>query len=273
MHILRASARAVIGSALILGLGLTACGSPAPASRPAQPFFPTFPAGPVHTPTPVGTAAVPAPAETPGPSPTPDIYRQLSPLNYVAVDSGQVLVKEDLIDLDGKEPKEALLTISGMPIISGANVLPPASLPYTATLSGLQVLSYDAGSSQWQVKWRSSNQGLPGRAAPLPAGAQGQNLLAMDPPLPILQLRTETTPTVGSALPAITLRLYGWQNGTAHPLPMRPAGATADEDAVFTAAANVELIDIDQDKRAEVVADDGVKTTIWKWDGARFVPR
>ena len=184
MHIICASARAVIGSALILGLCVTACGSPGPASRPAQPFFPTFPAGPIHTPTPAGTAAVPTPVGTPGPSPTPDIYRQLSPLNYVAVDSGQVLVKEDLIDLDGKEPKEALLTISGTPIISGANVLPPANLPYTATLSGLQVLAYDAGSSQWQVKWRSSDKGLPGRAAPLPTGVQGQNLLAMNPPLP-----------------------------------------------------------------------------------------
>jgi hypothetical protein len=272
MHHIRGSARAVIASLLILVLGITACGSPGPASRPAQPFFPTFPAGPVHTPTPAGTAA-PAPAETAGPSPTPDIYRQLSPLNYVAVNSGQVLVKEDLIDLDGKEPKEALLTISGTPIISGANTLPAANLPYTATLSGLQVLAYDAGAGQWQVKWRSSNQGLPGRAAPLPTSAQGQNLLAMDPPLPVLQLRTETTPTVGSTLPTITLRLYGWQNGTAQPLHMRPAGAGADEDAVFSAAANVELIDIDQDRRAEVVADDGVKTTIWKWDGARFVPR
>ena len=40
-----------------------------------------------------------------------------------------------------------------------------------------------------------------------------------------------------------------------------------------TAAGNVQLIDIDDDGRAEVVVDDAGKTTIWKWDGTRFVPR
>jgi len=217
------------------------------------------------------------PTDTPAPTPTlppppADPFDLFNPYVFVDTSDGTVLEKSDQVELDGKAPNEALLTVSSPPVISGTNILPVVTLGYTDTVASIEVLAYDAPTQKWQVKYQTPAPGVPGRAAPLPASAQGHNPLKMDPPLPVLQLRTETTPTVGSSVPVINLRLYGWKDGTAHPLPMRPAGAASDQDALFV-GSDAQLIDVDGDGRAEVVVENGTATTIWKWDGARFVPR
>ncbi|HMA33958.1 MAG TPA: hypothetical protein VKY74_05695 [Chloroflexia bacterium] len=261
-----AAARLGLTGALLLVLLLTlaACGRPA---GPGQ-------SGPTPTgapsPTPAGAGATPSPTANPTPS---DPYSLLDPLSFFDPSTGVELVKADLVDLDGQEPKKVLLTINAPPLISGTNVVPLANLSYTNTMATLAVLGYDTTAHKWQILNHTPDPGIPGRAAPLPASSQGQNLLRMNPALPILQLRTATTPTLGSGVPSITLSLYSWQDGTIRPLHKRPAGAAADEDARFTGAADVQLVDIDNDGRAEVVVDDGKATTIWKWDGTRFIPR
>jgi hypothetical protein len=159
------------------------------------------------------------------------------------------------------------------PVFTGTNTAPFATLLYTDTLSGLAVVQYDASAAQWKLIAQTDTHAAPGVAAPLPAAAQGRNLLHTEPPLPVLQLRTALTPTVGSSVPVIALHLFGWQDGKATPLHMRPAGATSDVDAVFTGAVDAQLLDMDNDGGAEVIVDDAGKTTIWKWDGARFAPR
>jgi hypothetical protein len=216
-----------------------------------------------------GTAA-PAPTATSGPL---DPYSLLDPLAFLSGQSNAILIKQDFVDLDGHDPPEVLLTVSSVPGITSTEQVPFATLPVTATRSSLAVAAFSAVSQTWTITAHIADPGVPGQAVPLPRELQGQNLLGTNPPTPILQLRTETTATVGSSLPSTTLYLYAWKDGAMHPLPMRPSGATADQDAVFTATANVQLIDIDNDGRAEVVVDDGAKTTVWKWDGTRFVPR
>ena len=52
-----------------------------------------------------------------------------------------------------------------------------------------------------------------------------------------------------------------------------PPGTNSSSNAVFTGAVDAQLLDIDNDGVAEVLVDDAGKTTIWKWDGARFAPR
>jgi hypothetical protein len=271
---------------LALLVTLTACGQAAGsglgsyAARPAQaavtPAAPSPAAGTTPLPGVPGffPPRPPAPAQTPSGAGTPaDPYSVFDPLDFVSGQTEAVLVKADLLNLDGHEPKDALLTVSSVPGISSTNRIPFASLPVTATRSALAVVAFDTVSQTWKIRFHTPDPGVPGRAVALPGSVQGQNLLRTDPPTPILQLRTETTPTLGSALPVVNLYLYAWKNGTAQPLLMRPAGATADQAAVFQSNADVQLIDIDNDGRAEVVVDDMTKTTIWKWDGTRFVPR
>lgn len=271
-----------IGAVLaLLGLILasTACGGSGPAAGVAQALNPTAGNGTPSVPAPTVTdlispspgAATPG-AATPTSGPPPDPYQLLDPLSGIDVTTGAVLVKEDLVDLDGQEPKRALLTISVPPVITDTTAPPLAHLPLTGTISGLTILAYSPVSQTWKLSYRTPAPGVPGRAMPLPAAAQGRNLLGTNPPTPILQLRTETA-TPGSTLPSVSLRLYAWRGGTVQPIPMRRPGAAADEDAVFTGAADVQVVDLDNDGRAEVVVDEGTKTTIWKWDGARFVPR
>jgi hypothetical protein len=221
------------------------------------------------------TPGSPAPdAGTPAATPAPiDPYSVYNPLALIDASSGVVVVKSDLVNLDGSDPKEALLTVSAPPAVSGTGAVPLVTLPYTNTRSALAVARYDPAGQAWHIINRLPGTGVAGRAAPLPASAQGGNPLGASPALPVIQLRTETTPTLGSGLPAINLHLYTWREGALQALPLRRAGATSDEDAVFTGAAGAQLLDLDGDGRAEVLVDDADKTTIWQWDGTRFVPR
>ncbi|HUS16791.1 MAG TPA: hypothetical protein VM536_17485 [Chloroflexia bacterium] len=226
------------------------------------------------SPSPATTGSATPADGTPGSTPAPiDPYSVYSPLALIDVSAGVVVVKSDLINLDGTDPKEALLTVSAPPTVSATGAVPLVTLPYTNTRSALAVAGYDAAAQKWQVLNRLPGQGVAGRAAPLPAAAQGGNPLGATPPLPVIQLRTETTPTLASGVPTINLHLYTWRDGALHPLAMRRAGAATDEDAVFTGAADAQLLDVDGDGRAEVLVDAADKTTIWQWDGTRFVPR
>ncbi len=287
MHSLRLGARIGKGSVLLLALliVLSGCGQAADLhSRGATPAAFGAPAA-ADTATPLPAPGlpglIPPGPSTPGPAGTPtripltvaDAYNLFDPLIFLADQGNAVLVKQDFVDLDGREPKEALLTVSSVPGITSTQQVPFATLPFTGTRSALAVAAFDVVSATWKIQYRTPGSGVPGRASPLPTSMQGANLLNTSPPTPILQLRTEITPTAGTTLPGVALRLYAWRNGTAAPLTMRPAGATSDQPAEFEGQSDVQLIDIDHDGRAEVVVDDATRTTIWKWDGTRFVPR
>ncbi len=274
MHLLNRVRRVtLIALGLILApAGLSACGQAAggqagpTATPPATAVRPS--SATVAPPTVVLTQTLVAVTPTPPANPL-DVF---NPLNYSNPSAGTVIVTSDLLDLAGKAPPDALITVNVPPVFTATDYLPPANLSLTATHAVLLVVGWDAAAVQWRVRYHTPDPGVPGRAVPLPTGVQGRNLLGTTPPTPILQLRTESAPPLGSSVPAVTLHLYRRQGDSVQPLAMRAAGATTDSEAVFT-GSNVQLLDLDNDGRAEVVVDDGAQTRIWKWDGSRFVPR
>ncbi len=285
MHLLRLAPRrrtirTVLGLSLALG-SLSACGQAAVGQAAATPTV----AAPTIT-VPLGDSPTPAPATVAPPTvtltqtlvplvPTPpanplDVF---NPLNFSNPNAGTEIVKTDLLDLDGKAPLDALITVNVPPVLTTTDYISPANLSLTDTHAALLVAGWDAVAVQWHLRYHTPDPGVPGRAVPLPSGVQGRNWLGTTPPTPILQLRTESAPAAGGSLPTTTLYLYRWQGNTVQPLPMRAAGATADSDAVFSGSGDVQLLDLDNDGHAEVVVDDGAQTHVWKWDGNRFVPR
>ncbi len=277
LHLFKRVRRAtgtMLGLSLVLG-SLSACGQAAVGQAAATATV----ASPAATAT-VGGTTVALPTvtltqtlvpvvSTPPANPLDVFY----PLNYSNPAAGTVIVKSDLLDLDGKAPLDALITVNVPPVFTATDYVPPANLSLTDTHAALLVVGWDAAAVQWQVRYHTPDPGVPGRAVPLPTGMQGRNLLGTTPPTPILQLRTESAPPAGGSLPLVTLYLYRWQNNTVQPLSMRAAGATADSDAVFSGNGDVQLMDLDNDGHAAVVVDDGAQTHVWKWDGNHFVPR
>ena len=286
MHLVQRVWRAggtMLGLSLALG-GLSACGQAAVGQAAATATAALTP--PAATAPPAATTALPPSAPVAPPTvtltqtlvplvPTPpanplDVF---NPLNYSNPNAGTVIVKSDLLDLDGKAPLDAVITVNVPPVFTATDYIPPANLSLTDTHAALLVVGWDAVAVQWQVRYHTPDPGVPGRAVPLPTGVQGRNLLGTTPPTPILQLRTESAPPPGGSLPLVTLYLYRWQGNTVQPLSMRAADATADSPAVFSGSGDVQLMDLDNEGRAGVVVDDGAQTHVWKWDGNRFVPR
>ena len=183
------SVAAALGLALLLFAG--GCGGPGGLARrgpppPRPPRPPSRPPQPIArhphpraAPRPPKPPPRPPPPRRPPPTPTASSTR----LPSTIPSNGSVLVKEDLIDLDGKEPKEALLTISVPPVFTATNTAPFATLLYTDTLSGLAIVQYDATAAQWKLVARPTR--TPRRASRRPCRRRaGPDLLHMQPPLP-----------------------------------------------------------------------------------------
>ncbi len=220
------------------------------------------------TPTVVATTSITAtavvtPAGTAGVRPTPsgEAPDPVSMLNvFQFFPPNDTLVSRDLLDLDGAGTGEVFFTISG------------SRFPITAEVqSGLGVLSYDATYREWVPLWATPP--LTGTASPLPAanrkeagGYNGGNILGNVGPI----LAARTTSVDGRAY----LYLWRWDKAAKEGKPLKMAlDAGGEKDAVFSADLDANLADLDDDGVYEVVLDNLASVQIWRWDGARFVPR
>jgi hypothetical protein len=280
--------------AFMLGLPLAiAAWSPqsAPASMRAQAeptatVAPGFPA--TATPAATGTAPITAtatlaaiaspsqvvtdtvvPTETPGtppPRPTPegpppaDPYARLNVFDFGT--GGNVVVKRDRMPLDGTGTDNILITISEARLGVGR--------PVTAEVaSGLGVATWDPVYREWNLTWQSTPISGTARLLPAvnqPGGWNGRPLLGTADP--VFALRTSTLDG------AAHLQLYKWNKETheGEPLRMVPVGGGPEQDAVFDADLDVNVADLNEDGRWEVIADNVASVQIWSWDGSKYIP-
>jgi hypothetical protein len=218
------------------------------------------------TPTVVAETATATPAGTPTPRPTPNgtAPDPFDLLNVFGIaPAGNIVVKRDILPLDGKQPDNVLVTLTG------SHVEPSTSLTIENS-SAISVMTYDPVYREWNITWQSDP--ISGTARPLPAsnqfgGTNGGDLLRDGSS--ILMLRTTTID--GAA--HLALFRYERNSHKATPLKMVPDLGLAEKNAVFDADLDVTVADLDDDGVYEVVADNvsGVKT--WRWDGSKYVPR
>jgi hypothetical protein len=73
---------------------------------------------------------------------------------------------------------------------------------------------------------------------------------------------------------AAHLQLLRWnkETSTGEPLRMVPAGGGPEQDAIFDADLDVNVADLDDDLKWEVIADNVSGVQIWRWDGSKYVP-
>ena len=235
----------------------------APASTPLTTVAPTAPL----TSTSVETGATATPAGTPAPRPLPTGTPPADPLDVLNVfdvaPAGNIVVKRDILPLDGKQPDNVLVTLTGSRM--------EPSIPLTnENGSAIGVMTYDPVYREWGLTWQSDP--ISGTARPLPAsnqfgGTNGGDLLRDGSS--VLMLRTTTIDG------AAHLALFRYDRSThkATPLKMVPTAGAAEKNALFDADLDVTVADLDDDGVYEVVADNvsGVKT--WRWDGSKYVPR
>jgi hypothetical protein len=216
------------------------------------------------------TAAITAtatPEGTPTPRPTPTGPPLENPLLLFApfefVLPGNLLVRSDILQLDGEGTEEALLTITEGRL--GLNQ------PITEEVtSALGVATYDTVYREWTLSWQS--EPLTGTARPLLdikqfGGYNGGDLLRDGSS--ILAMRTSTLD--GKA--HLYLFRYDKQTREAPLLKMVPADGGAEQGAHFAADLDVNVADLDDDGVYEVIADNVAGVQTWRLDGTRFVPR
>lgn len=225
----------------------------------------TVPVPPVTSTATITATSTPEGTPTPRPTPTgPPIENPLllySPFTYIL--PGNVLVKSDLLQLDGEGVEEGLLTITE----SRLGVTKALTEEVT---SAFGVVTYDPVYREWVLGWQSD--ALPGVARPLPdielpGGFNGGDLLRDGSA--ILALRTTTLD--GKA--HLYVYKYDRQARSAAPLKVVPTEGAAEEDAHFEADLDVTMADLDDDGVYEVIADNVAGVQTWRWDGSRFVPR
>jgi hypothetical protein len=207
----------------------------------------------------VTATTAPAPA---GPTPTgppPDPLSQLQIGTFY--DPTDSLVKRDLLDLDGdSRADEVFFTVSGDRVAITAEVQ-----------SSVAVLTYDDVYRTWSLTWAS--QPISGTAHPLPAanrsaagGYNGGNILGTGSAI----LASRTTMRDGTA----RLFLWRWDAAARRGEPLKMTGeGGAEQDAVFTADLDLNLVDLDDDGVYEVVANNVAGIRVWRWDSGtnRFV--
>jgi hypothetical protein len=196
------------------------------------------------TPRPIPTGTPPAPLDV------------LFPLNYLPVSN--ILVKRDVLNLDGDGHDEVLLTAST-----------PHDVVTGTYSSAIEVLTYDDLYREWNPSWVST--GITGTASPLPSanqagGVNGGDLLRTGDP--ILLIRTTTLDNNAH----LAMWRFDRQTKKADFLKMVPAGGGAEKDAIFDAELDVNVADINDDGVYEVVADNLAGVQVWTWDGSRYVP-
>jgi hypothetical protein len=209
------------------------------------------------TATPAGT---PTPRPTPTGSPPENPLLLYSPFEFVL--PGNLLVKSDVLQLDGEGVEEALLTIT-------EGRLGVTKAITEEVTSALGVAAYDTVYREWTLPWQSD--AITGTARPLPdikqpGGYNGGDLLRDGSA--ILALRTSTLD--GKA--HLYLFRYDKQTRQAPLLKMMPAGGGAEQDAHFEADLDVTMADLDDDGVYEVIADNVAGVQTWRWDGSRYVP-
>lgn len=179
---------------------------------------------------------------------------------YEFFNSANILVRRDVIQLDGTGAGEVLYTLAGSPsVITGENK------------SNINVLTYDPTYREWNLTWGS--QPISGTASPLLSanqrnlgGLNGGDLLRTGAPVFILR----TTTKDGRA----HMQLIRW-NAAARKgdvLSVTPAGGGAERDT-FEADLDLNVADINDDGVYEVVADNTNGVQVWKWDGQKYVPQ
>jgi hypothetical protein len=207
------------------------------------------------------TATVVAGTPTPRPIPTGEPPDPESQLNiYQFYQTNNILVRRDMVQLDGGGPVETLYTLTGPdPVVTGE------------LRSNINVLTYDETYREWTSAW--SSDPVSGTATPLLSVAQAElgGLNARDilrTGAPIFIVRTTTAD--GRA----HLHMYRWDAAgkKADPLRMVPVGGGAEQNAGFVADLDLNLADLDDDGIYEVVADNVAGVQIWKWDGQKYVP-
>ncbi len=207
------------------------------------------------------TATVVEGTPTPRPTPTgepPDPESRLNIYEFYRTDN--LLVRRDMVQLDGTGANEVLYTLTGPdPVITGE------------FRSNINVLTYDPTYREWNDTW--SSEPVSGTATPLLSAAEteigglnGGDLLRVG--APIFIIRTTTADSRAH------LYLYRWDAAgkKADPLRMLPVGGGAEQNAAFAADLDLNMADLDDDGVYEVVADNLAGVQIWKWDGQKFVP-
>ncbi|MDQ5823055.1 MAG: hypothetical protein M3441_02460 [Chloroflexota bacterium] len=199
----------------------------------------------------------PTPRPTPeGPAPEPEDQLDM----YGFFPGTSILVRRDLMQLDGTGPNEVLYSLTG-----------PDPAITTEFRSNVNVLTYDTVYREWLPLWASDP--VSGTATPLLSVAQaelgglnGGDLLRTG--APVFILRTTTADSRAH------LFLYRWDavGSKADPLRMVPVGGGAEQNAAFTADLDLNVADLDDDGIYEVVADNVAGVQVWKWDGQKYVP-
>jgi hypothetical protein len=209
------------------------------------------------SPTETVVEGTPTPRPTPG-GPAPEPEEQLDMYRFFPGNS--ILVRRDLMQLDGTGPNEVLYSLTA-----------PDPVVTTEFRSNINVLTYDPIYREWLPLW--SSDPVSGTATPLLSAAQaelggtnGGDLLRTGAPIFILR-----TTTVDSRA---HLFLYRWDaaGSKADPLKMVPVGGEAEQDAAFTADLDLNVADLDDDGVYEVVADNVAGVQVWKWDGQKYIP-
>lgn len=225
----------------------------------------TAPVPPVTSTATITASATPAGTPTPRPTPTgPPPEDPLLLLNaFGFINPGDLLIKSDVLQLDGEGTEEALLTITE----SRLGLTKPLTEEVT---SALGVATYDTVYREWDVSWQSDTMTGTGRPLPdikQPGGFNGGDLLRDGSA--VLALRTTTLD--GKA--HLYLYRYDRQARSAALLKMVPAAGGDEQDAHFVADLDVTVADLDDDGVYEVIADNVAGVQTWRWDGTRFVPR
>lgn len=212
------------------------------------------------------TTATATPEGTPTPRPTPsgpppaDPYAELTVFGFLT--AGNLVAKRDRMPLDGGSVEEVLLTITEARL----GIMRPITEEVT---SAIGVAKWDPVYYSWSLAWQS--QPISGTARLLPAantlgGWNGGQLLGTSDR--VMALRT--TLLDGTA----NLQLFKWNKDTdqGEPLRMIPANGGPEQDALFSGDLDVNVADLDDDRKFEVIVDNVAGVQIWRWDGAKYVP-
>lgn len=215
------------------------------------------------TSTPAATEVVtgtPAVRPTPEGAPPADPFQSLSVFAFV--DPGNLAVKRDRLQLTPGGVDNVLITLTESRL--GVNRAITEEVD-----SAFGVVAYDPQYREWNLIWSSSPVSGTARLLPAvgqPGGWNGGTLLGSDDR--VLALRTSTLD--GGA----HLYLYRWNPETnqGEPLRMAPVGDGPEQNAAFHADLDVNMADLNDDGRWEVIADNVAGVQVWQWDGSKYAP-